>query len=380
MNVYLSSTLQDLLEERAVVREALAGQHVVRESYNAHESDIHESCAQDVRDCDLYIGIVGLRYGFCPNGGEKSVMELEFDAATEANIPRLIFFKGESTITVDATDADTPGGLTRVRAWRARLQTVVRPAIFRSSHELSRLLLRSLSEYDERTRRLDSVASPNQEQESKVFESLQRLLESHRTQEERGSFHVMALHRRVNVHRPHAELELHEELINVSTSPRDERVALFVSDTPIEFKDLGARVLVTIGDDSFPGAVSATQPKRDGRLFKVRVGFKGRTVGAGKTTVLDWQMRFPGSVGLNEDYWVFSCPDERPIRDHVCEVVFPIELADYRFFRIESDGRREPLAMAANVIEDGQQSVTRYVYRAVQRDTAGMYLMTWRLE
>lgn len=216
------------------------------------------------------------------------------------------------------------------------------------------------------------------EREDKVFDSVQRLLERPVDASNRA-FQVSALHRRIVVQRPHAELAMHEELLNVSASALDEHINYFVSDTPIEFKDLAAAVRVTIGEESFSGALSATQPKRDGRAFRVRVGFRGRTVAPKHHVTLDWSLKFPGSVGLNEDYWVFPCPDERPISELICEAVFPSELADYRFFRIEPDRRREPLTMTSAVLESAAGE-TQHLYRALQRDTCGMYLMTWRLE
>ena len=108
--VYLSSTLKDLVEERKAVEDALRDQCVVTHSYRASEDSVALSCLQDVADCDLYIGIVGLRYGFIPTSGivnenGLSITELEYRHAKENDIPRLMFLKDENVIPYTQTDA-----------------------------------------------------------------------------------------------------------------------------------------------------------------------------------------------------------------------------------------------------------------------------------
>ena len=41
--------------------------------------------------CGIYIGIVAFRYGYIPDGFEKSITHLEYEAAGESKIPRLLF-------------------------------------------------------------------------------------------------------------------------------------------------------------------------------------------------------------------------------------------------------------------------------------------------
>ena len=67
MKVYLSSTLDDLGDERRAARDALvASGCAVQESYTADEKSLRESCLDDVEKCDAYLLILGLRYGFVP--------------------------------------------------------------------------------------------------------------------------------------------------------------------------------------------------------------------------------------------------------------------------------------------------------------------------
>jgi hypothetical protein len=94
MRVYLSSTLNDLALERQAVKEALGGECIVVESYSADERSVRESCQADVAKCDLYIGIIGRRYGFVPPGQSRSITELEYEEARKCRTPTLVFIKG----------------------------------------------------------------------------------------------------------------------------------------------------------------------------------------------------------------------------------------------------------------------------------------------
>lgn len=92
--IYISSTFKDLENERAAASNAIRKlEHHPRcmEDYVAVEETWDEYCADDVRSCQAYVGIVAWRYGYVHPGRDKSVTHLEYEAARASGIPCLIF-------------------------------------------------------------------------------------------------------------------------------------------------------------------------------------------------------------------------------------------------------------------------------------------------
>jgi len=106
-------------------------------------------CRDRVRGCDVYVGLVGLRYGSpVRDEPEVSYTELEFGAATEAGLVRLVFLLDEDAAVPippgRLIDGD-PGLQARQRAFRARvLEAGVMAGRFASPDQLEVLLLQAL--------------------------------------------------------------------------------------------------------------------------------------------------------------------------------------------------------------------------------------------
>ena len=157
--VFLSHTseLREFPRDRSFVAAAeaavtRAGDAIADMAYfTARDDKPADYCRDKVRGCDVYVGLIGLRYGSpVRDQPEVSYTELEFEAATEAGLPRLVFLLDE-----DAAVPIPPGRLidgdpelqARQRAFRARLaESGVMAGKFASPEQLELLLLQALQE------------------------------------------------------------------------------------------------------------------------------------------------------------------------------------------------------------------------------------------
>jgi len=157
--VFLSHTseLREFPRDRSFVAAAeatviRAGDAITDMAYfTARDDKPAEFCQEQVRACDVYVGLIGLRYGSpVRDMPEVSYTELEFDTATEAGLPRLIFMLDE-----DEPVAIPPGQLhdakaslqKRQRAFRAKvLDSGVMAAKFATAEQLELLLAQALQE------------------------------------------------------------------------------------------------------------------------------------------------------------------------------------------------------------------------------------------
>src|SRR5580698_5128469 len=93
--------------------------------FTARDEKPADYCAGQVRDCDVYVGLIGLRYGSpVRDRPEVSYTELEFEIATGAGLLRLMFMLDENAaLPIPATrlfDTD-PVLRTRQETFRAAI-------------------------------------------------------------------------------------------------------------------------------------------------------------------------------------------------------------------------------------------------------------------
>ncbi len=129
---------------------ARAGDAVTDMAYfAAREGKQADYCIRQVSECDVYVGLIGLRYGSpVQDRPEVSYTELEFETATQVGLPRLVFLLDEdAALPIPAArllDRD-PDLQARQRAFRARLPKAgVLVAMVTSPEDLEVKLLHAL--------------------------------------------------------------------------------------------------------------------------------------------------------------------------------------------------------------------------------------------
>ena len=156
--VFLSHTseLRDFPPGRsyvaAVERAVSAAGHVIVDmaDFPAVSQPAAQLCADRVRGCDVYVGVLGTRYGSpVRDKPEVSYTELEFDTATEVGLDRLVFLldTGAADVGIPLSaliDLEFAG---RQDAFRRRVQdSGLVTASFASPDMLGQLVERSLRE------------------------------------------------------------------------------------------------------------------------------------------------------------------------------------------------------------------------------------------
>jgi tetratricopeptide (TPR) repeat protein len=102
LDVFLSSTALDLAEYRKAVHERLMRTQlfvcVRQEDFGAQNAGAVEFCRRKAQEADLYVGLIGLRRGWEPDGDneKRSITEMEHDWARDAGRPRYLWVAPEN--------------------------------------------------------------------------------------------------------------------------------------------------------------------------------------------------------------------------------------------------------------------------------------------
>ena len=94
LKIFISSTIKDMPNEREAallaIREFGADPLMSEYTINAQNDNSVNACLEKVRSSDIYILILGGRYGWQPFN-DKSITEMEYLTAQEQNVPTLVF-------------------------------------------------------------------------------------------------------------------------------------------------------------------------------------------------------------------------------------------------------------------------------------------------
>ena len=144
----ISSTAHDLPAHRAMALDACLRQDffpVMMEHQAPGPADAMRLSRELVDRADVYILILGFRYGEIPAGQDKSFTHLELDRADECGIPKLVLLMAEDH-PLTAAQVETGPGAERIHELREWLRCEQGVAFFSSPDQLRALLIDGLSD------------------------------------------------------------------------------------------------------------------------------------------------------------------------------------------------------------------------------------------
>ena len=150
--IFLSSTKEDLKEYRKVVIEAIDAMDgckcVCMEKFGARSWHAKKVCLTKAAESDLLVGILGHRYGSCPDGSQQSFTECEYDAAKKAGRDCLIFLSPDD-FGVPANLLETRTLQVRQRAFRKRVAKENTTETFGTPDDLARRVTLAIRHWEQ---------------------------------------------------------------------------------------------------------------------------------------------------------------------------------------------------------------------------------------
>lgn len=147
--VLISSTTDDLAEHREKVKDACLSQGVfplMMEHLSARSTNAVRISKEMVDQADVYLGIFAWRYGYVPEGYDRSITEIEYDRAVERGMPRFVFIMSEDH-PLSNKDVDKGEKAVKLVQLKERLLRENVVGFFRSADDLSFRVAVSLAGY-----------------------------------------------------------------------------------------------------------------------------------------------------------------------------------------------------------------------------------------
>ena len=122
--IFVSSTYEDLKAYRDEVERSITYMNQTikgMEFFGSTPERPLDKCLQTVRECKLYIGIIGMRYGSVEEDSGKSFTELEYDEAVKNRIPVLSYILDENH-PIASRFVDKGEGAEKLEAFKSRLK------------------------------------------------------------------------------------------------------------------------------------------------------------------------------------------------------------------------------------------------------------------
>jgi len=150
LDFYFCSTFADLTEHRRAAIAAFRdfaqiskSSHVDYEFFDPEatqgKASTLDAWVRQVSEADYFVLILGWRYGYVPEDNDKSVVELEYEAAVDVSIPIFCFIISDD-YPVSPKHIETGEGATKLKALKKRVQDQNLAVRFTSPADLAQKL------------------------------------------------------------------------------------------------------------------------------------------------------------------------------------------------------------------------------------------------
>lgn len=147
--IFLSSTYEDLKEFRKQAMDVIIGMkqsYEGMEFFGADERTPLDVMLDKLSYCQLYIGIIGMRYGSVDKATQKSYTELEYEKARELGIPCLIYIIDEENTLIAPKYVDRGELADKLDSFKNKLRSAHVVKTFHTPESLAGALQHDLPE------------------------------------------------------------------------------------------------------------------------------------------------------------------------------------------------------------------------------------------
>lgn len=167
--IFLSSTYSDLIDYRRKAIDVITSLKQLYEGmefFGADERTTLDVMLDKLSYCQIYIGIIGMRYGSLDKATNKSYTQLEYERAMELKLPCLIYIIDEEKARIAPKDVERGSAADLLDAFKNQLKSAHVVKSFDSIDSLGEALQHDIPNVIERLQK--------EEQEKKKKEVTQK--------------------------------------------------------------------------------------------------------------------------------------------------------------------------------------------------------------
>lgn len=141
--IFVSSTYLDLIQYRQSVWRLLNNYNVQilgMESFGARKSGVLETCLQEVANSDIFLCIIGMKYGSIEICSNKSYTQLEYEKALECNLDILVYMIDDNKGYVCPKDVDIGKSARLLQMFKKTIKSNHTPGYYTSELDLIKSL------------------------------------------------------------------------------------------------------------------------------------------------------------------------------------------------------------------------------------------------